>query len=358
MSDKELDFEKIWGANSDINYDFTDDNYLTGWDFIGNVPPARGMFNRLQHDTDRKQKYLNDQLKALSIKQYTVNDATMPTSNTGLPDTLFSGIGNRLKNITGENDWKAAPSTNLSELKKNLAALESKNYTVNDGSAPTGNTALVDVLLSGLGNRIKNITGESDWKSAPAATIRALKNALDSLPNQQYTLDDTKAPATNTATLLTLISNLANEVKKNKGTSDWKASPATNLATLATLASNLASGSDVTWSGNKFTNTKLGITGLMEQNGYICFGKNFGGLIIQWGFYFNTGATSQSKFPIEFPQKMFACTFAAMQGTVAYPASSVYNGNNNNSFKWSGFLNNSPANGAESVGLLLISVGF
>lgn len=225
MSDKDLNFDKIWGANGDINYDFTDDNYLTGWDFIGNVPPARGMFNRLQHDTDRKQKYLNDHLKALSIKQYTVNDAKMPTGNTGLPDTLFSGIG----------------------------------------------------------NRIKNITGERDWKTAPVATIRALKNALDALPNQQYTLDDTKAPATNTATLLTLISNLANEVKKNKGTSDWKTAPATNLATLATLASNLASGADVTWSGNKFTNAKLGITGLMEQNGYICFGKNFGGLILQWG---------------------------------------------------------------------------
>lgn len=225
MSDKDLNFDKIWGANGDINYDFTNDNYLTGWDFIGNVPPARGMFNRLQHDNDRKQKYLNDQLKALSIKQYTVNDATMPTGNTGLPDTLFSGIGNRIKNITGENDWKTAPS----------------------------------------------------------ATIRALKNALDALPNQQYTLDDTKAPATNTATLLTLISNLANEVKQNKGTADWKTAPATNLATLATLASNLASGSDVTWEGNKFTNAKLGITGLMDSNGYICFGKNFGGLIIQWG---------------------------------------------------------------------------
>ena len=225
MSDKDLNFDKIWGANGDINYDFTDDNYLTGWDFIGNVPPARGMFNRLQHDTDRKQKYLNDHLKALSIKQYTVNDA----------------------------------------------------------NAPTGNTALVDVLLSGIGNRIKNITGERDWKTAPVSTIRALKNALDALPNQQYTLDDTKAPATNTATLLTLISNLANEVKQNKGTSDWKTAPATNLATLATLASNLASGADVTWSGNKFTNAKLGITGLMEQNGYICFGKNLGGLILQWG---------------------------------------------------------------------------
>ena len=302
MSDKDLNFDKIWGANGDINYDFTDDNYLTGWDFIGNVPPARGMFNRLQHDTDRKQKYLNDHLKALSIKQYTVNDAKMPTGNTGLPDTLFSGIGNRIKNITGENDWKAAPAATLSELKKNLAALESKNYTVNDANAPTGNTALVDVLLSGIGNRIKNITGERDWKTAPVATIRALKNALDALPNQQYTLDDTKAPATNTATLLTLISNLANEVKQNKGTSDWKTAPATNLATLATLASNLASGADVTWSGNKFTNAKLGITGLMEQNGYICFGKNFGGLILQWGnCVLPSRDWNEVKFPINFP---------------------------------------------------------
>lgn len=247
MSDKELNFDKIWGANGDINYDFTDDNYLTGWDFIGNVPPARGMFNRLQHDTDLKQKYLNDQLKALSIKQYTVNDATMPTGNTGLPDTLFSGIGNRIKNITGENDWKTAPS----------------------------------------------------------ATISALKNALDALPNQQYTLDDTKAPATNTATLLTLISNLANEVKQNKGTADWKTAPATNLATLATLASNLASGSDVTWEGNKFTNAKLGITGLINTNGYICFGQNFGGLIIQWGITNNDGI---AKFPIAFTKPLQVVT--------------------------------------------------
>ena len=65
----------------------------------------------------------------------------------------------------------------------------------------------------------------------------------------------------------------------------------------ATLASNLASGSDVTWEGNKFTNAKLGITGLMEQNGYICFGKNFGGLILQWGY---TNANTHVNFPITF----------------------------------------------------------
>lgn len=98
------------------------------------------------------------------------------------------------------------------------------------------------------------------------------------------TVNDNQNPIADTAALATLLSNLANMVKQNKGTDDWKTAPATNLATLAALVGNLASGSDVTWEGNKFTNAKLGITGLMEQNGYICFGKNFGGLILQWGY--------------------------------------------------------------------------
>lgn len=98
------------------------------------------------------------------------------------------------------------------------------------------------------------------------------------------TVNDNQNPIADTATLATLLSNLANMVKQNKGTDDWKTTPPTNLTTLATLAGNLASGSDVTWEGNKFTNAKLGITGLMDSNGYICLGKNCGGLILQWGW--------------------------------------------------------------------------
>ena len=168
-----LDFSKIWGTNGNVTYDFTDDNYLKGWNFIGNVPPARGMFDKLQQLGDMKDQYLYNQLKELTTKQYTVDDTLKPTANE--------------------------------------------------------------------------------------------------------------------AVLATLLSNLATMIKQNKGTDDWKTAPATNLATLASLVGNLASGSDVTWEGNKFTNAKLGITGLMDTNGYICFGKNFGGLILQWG---STGAPS------------------------------------------------------------------
>lgn len=161
------DFSKIWGSNGNVTYKFTDDNYLTGWSFVGDTPPARGMFDKFFMGTDTKLKYLYDRL------------------NAGIDKT--------------------------------------------------------------------------------------------------YTVDDTKAPTSNTEQLLATLSELAHMIKTAGGTSDWKTTPATNLATVATLVSNLASGSDVTWSGKKFTNSKLGITGLMDTNGYVSFGPNFGGLIIQWG---------------------------------------------------------------------------
>lgn len=196
-----LDFSKIWGTNGNVTYDFTDDNYLKGWNFIGNVPPARGMFDKLQQLGDMKDQYLYNQLNELTTKQYTVDDTLKPTANE--------------------------------------------------------------------------------------------------------------------AVLATLLSNLANEIKQNKGTDDWKTVPATNLATLASLVGNLASGSDVTWEGNKFTNVKLGITGLMEKNGYICFGKNFGGLILQWGIV--QGYEAVFTYPIAVDMILSAvCTHLDMSPEVVH----------------------------------------
>ena len=119
------------------------------------------------------------------------------------------------------------------------------------------------------------------------------------------TVDDSKKPTSNTTDLTTLLSNLANEIKQSKGTDDWKTAPATNLATLASLVGKLTSDSNVTWEDNKFTNSKFGITGLMEQNGYICFGKNFGGLILQWGI---TNDDGKATFPIVFTKPMQVVT--------------------------------------------------
>lgn len=97
------------------------------------------------------------------------------------------------------------------------------------------------------------------------------------------TIDDTIVPKSDTNTIRNLLDNLANRIKTATGASGWKEAPAATLASLGTMIANLATGADVTWDGKKFTNHRLGIIGLMDQNGYICFGPNFGGLIIQWG---------------------------------------------------------------------------
>ena len=109
----------------------------------------------------------------------------------------------------------------------------------------------------------------------------------------EATIDDTIVPKSDTNTIRNLLDNLANRIKAATGASGWKEAPAATLASLSMMIANLATGADVTWDGKKFTNHRLGITGLMNQNGYICFGPNCGGLIIQWGvFQINNGSGS------------------------------------------------------------------
>ena len=53
------DFSKIWGKNSPLApYTFTDDHYLTGWNFIGSTPPARTMFDAWMRSADEKLLWL------------------------------------------------------------------------------------------------------------------------------------------------------------------------------------------------------------------------------------------------------------------------------------------------------------
>lgn len=113
-------------------------------------------------------------------------------------------------------------------------------------------------------------------------SLTAHNNATDAHSAMQATISDTLAPTADLNTIRNLLSNLGNRIKAATGADGWKRDPATTLASLATLVSNLSSGSDVTWSGTKFTNAKLGISGVIDTNGYVSFGPNFGRLIIQW----------------------------------------------------------------------------
>lgn len=57
MADKIPDFSKLWAVNGQ-KYQFTDEQYLSGWGFIGSIPPARQQFDALQYITDKKLLWL------------------------------------------------------------------------------------------------------------------------------------------------------------------------------------------------------------------------------------------------------------------------------------------------------------
>lgn len=138
--------------------------------------------------------------------------------------------------------------------------------------------------------------------------VKSHNESTDAHGAMTSTIQDTLVPTSDTDTLRNQVSELANRIKAATGASGWKEAPAATLASLSKMIANLATGADVTWDGKKFTNHRLGITGLMDQNGYICFGPNFGGLIIQWGYQSLTQTETQVAAPI-------ACTF--LQGVAS-----------------------------------------
>ena len=73
------------------------------------------------------------------------------------------------------------------------------------------------------------------------------------------------------------------------------------------IISELSENLEVQWSSSTFTVPALGITGLMAQNGYICLGKLFGGLILQWGRYDTPRAGAfRSSLPVAFQSQYFS----------------------------------------------------
>lgn len=141
-----------------------------------------------------------------------------------------------------------------------------KGYDCNDDDVKTITENLGKAIVANGEEVVKSHNESTDAHGAMTSTIK-----------------DTLVPTSDTDTLRNQVSELANRIKAATGASGWKEAPAATLASLSKMITNLATGADVTWDGKKFTNHRLGITGLMDQNGYICFGPNFGDLIIQWG---------------------------------------------------------------------------
>ena len=55
------DFKKVWASTSSVpKYTFSDTDYKNGWEFVGNLPPTRAMWDELQRKNDEKMQFLQE----------------------------------------------------------------------------------------------------------------------------------------------------------------------------------------------------------------------------------------------------------------------------------------------------------
>lgn len=90
---------------------------------------------------------------------------------------------------------------------------------------------------------------------------------------------------------------------------DWNNGIVNTLAStaLGTLVSTLTSDSLLATMIQKVL-TATGVKYNIAQNGYLCLGSLFGGLIIQWILALNETTSFVGSLPISFPNKCFACS--------------------------------------------------
>lgn len=137
------DFSKIWATNSPLpEFNFTDEQYLEGWDFVDAAPPTKTQFDAWFRETDKKLKWLYDQLQNTATQIYPVGSVYI-SFNSANPATLFGGVWQRLKDtfLLANGDSYAADTTGGSATKTITENnMPSHNHTVNSSGAHSHGT--------------------------------------------------------------------------------------------------------------------------------------------------------------------------------------------------------------------------
>lgn len=79
-------------------------------------------------------------------------------------------------------DWQAANAplpADLNRIEGNAAATETGERTIDTSQAPSGNVGSLRQLLDWFANRLKAITGTTNWYDTPPTTLSAAKTHID-----------------------------------------------------------------------------------------------------------------------------------------------------------------------------------
>ena len=85
---------------------------------------------------------------------------------------------------TPKTNWQSADvvlPTDLNRIEGNINAIEAGTRTVDPSQAPSSNQGTLRQLLDRFANRIRAITGTTNWYDAPPATLSGLSTIVDHL---------------------------------------------------------------------------------------------------------------------------------------------------------------------------------
>ncbi|WP_438431981.1 pyocin knob domain-containing protein [Gorillibacterium sp. sgz500922] len=97
------------------------------------------------------------------IGSRTISDTTAPTADAGTPTTLFGWLANMIKQITGKTSWRTAPAITLEAAKTQIDAAKAKA----DAALPASSYTAADVLA-------KILTVDTDAAGVNASTLQGI----------------------------------------------------------------------------------------------------------------------------------------------------------------------------------------
>ena len=170
------DFSKIWASSSPLpDYTFTDEEYVTGWDFVGSAPPTKNEFDAWFKLVDTKLNWLYSQLQDTASKLYPVGSVYISFNATD-PSTLFGGTWVRLKDtFLLANGDSYAPNTTGGSATKTIGVNNLPSHT--HSCSTVGNHTHTRGTMNITGGEIVNwyanasITGAFYNTSSPSAYI-------------------------------------------------------------------------------------------------------------------------------------------------------------------------------------------
>lgn len=276
----ELDFSKIFGETATSKAEFTQENYVKGWGYLGSTPPPYQLFDYLQSQNDKKAKFLYDKVMSYEGQYNTHNTSSSAHADIRqlfknyLPLTGGTLTGNvKFNNVSaGFNN-----RDNTYDTKIRIASNGDFDIGVTEDSANKNATTL---LLLHSQNKPKWYNSAMGGKEI--AITEDITNAITAVDNS-----NSLAKAPTLQLVKTLLSGL-----------------------------NIKNATDVIDALETNKTSELGIRyDFSNQNAwYICLGKLFGNLIVQGGrkqageqkqFDVNNldGTTSRVVFPIAFKSK-------------------------------------------------------